>query len=409
MNTTKPTFKKKTLSNLSKISILGFIAIFLVSCSSGNKVLNLSPPAKSMTSHNLKMQGVRAQVGKSVPATTIPVGSPLLPQEIKVTGRALVLGSDGLVSIVNTATDNIVGQILTNAAPPQNPNTMCVINSLNLGLIVSDSPSAAGNALVGFNYMTGQVDFTMALPFQPVAVAATTDGSTALVSGSQGQLASVDLANETISNQVSLSNSNQAYLDGLQITPNQKWAVVVDDGGQVAGNIVYIVNLPTLQVISSVSVGTGSGYFLNSVAVSPDSTIAWVVNGGYGDGQLIPVSIPQASVGGVIEVGGGPLAVSLNSDGSTAYVVDGGVGYGNIVVPVDLSLGFSAPNRTAGTPYQIGGDVNAYLDAIQITADGKYAFVADRENGFLYPVDLSAGLASKPIYVGHSPVAVAIV
>ncbi len=392
-----------------KFGLLALVSVVLVSCSSGSKVLNLSPPAKAMTSHSLKMQGVRAQVGKSVPTTTIPVGSPLLPKQISVVGKALVLGSDGLVSIINTATNNIIGQIFTGAAPPQNPNVMCSVPSLNLGLIISDTPSAAGNALIGFNYDSGQIAFNMKLPFQPVAVAAMSNGSTVLVSGTQGQLASVNLTSETVSAEVVLNNSNQAYMDGLQIAPNQRWAVVVDDGGQSAGNIVYVVNLPNLQVVSSVSVGIGSGYFLNSISISPDSSIAWVVNGGYGDGQLVPVSLPQAAVGGVIQIGGGPLAVAITSNGNTAYVADGAVGYGNIVVPVDLSLGFSAPNRTAGTPYQIGGDVNAYLNAIQITSNQKYAYVTDRENGYVYPIDLAAGLASKPIYVGHSPVAIVLI
>jgi DNA-binding beta-propeller fold protein YncE len=198
-------------------------------------------------------------------------------------------------------------------------------------------------------------------------------------------------------------------MDAVAITPNQKYAVVVDDGGEVAGNIVYVVNLPSLQVLNSVSVGIGSGYFLNSMAISPDSSVAYVVNGGFGDGQLIPVSIPTATVGGVIDVGGGPLAVTLSSNGNTAYVVDGAVGYGNLVVPVDLSQGFSYPNRTGGTPYQVGGDVNAYMDAIQLTQNQKVAYVTDRENGFLYPIDLAAGLASKPIYVGNSPVAVELI
>ncbi len=271
------------------------------------------------------------------------------------------------------------------------------------------SRGASSGSLIPIDLALNKVLPAIPLPFQPVAVTMGNTGSDAYVVGDAGEMAQVDMVAMKVIKVVNLIPNQNAYLDSIALTPNGLGAVVVDDGSSSAGNLALILSLPSLKIIASINITNDPGAYLNDVVISNNGVSAWVLNGGYGDGTITPIDIATATRGGVISVGGGPLALQISLDQKTCYVVNGDTGGGNLVVPVDISGGIFQTGRSGSAPIQVGGGVNDYLDAIALTSDGGVAIVVDRENGLLYPISLSASLSGKPIAIGHSPISISII
>ncbi len=381
--------------------------LLLASCSGKSGSVN---PESSTTQLNPKAGTVAAanSPNNAPGPVTVAPGTPIGEVPTISGSYADIVGSDGYVAQINLANNQVIESFSTNAAPPQNPYTLAVTPGGGHGVIVSNAPGKAGNSLVPVDFASSLVGSPIPLPFQPVAVALDPSGSFAWVSGATGELASVDLASRSVSVIRQILNNPDAYLNAIAISPNGNYAVVVDDGGEGAGNRALIVSLPSGSVIANAIISQDPGSFPDAVAISANGSIAWVVDGGYGNGTITPLSIPGGASGDVINVGGGPLAICLSPDGKTAYVANGGTGAGNLVVPVDISGGLNIPGRSGGTPFEVGGGVNEYLDAIGISPNGESAYLLDRENGLFIPLNLKTGLSSKPIGLGHFPVAIAI-
>ncbi|NNN21474.1 MAG: YncE family protein [Acidimicrobiales bacterium] len=384
-----------------------FVLFLLASCSAKSGSVN---PQTNTTQVNPKSGTVAvANSPNNAPGpVTVAPGTPIGEVPTISGSYADVLGSDGYVFEINLANNQVIETLSTNTAPPQNPYTLAVTPGGGHGVIVSDAPGKAGNSLVPVDFASSLVGSPIPLPFQPVAVALDPSGSYAWVTGASGELASVDLASRSVSKVHQLLNNPDAYLDAIAISPNGNDAVVVDDGGASAGNRALIVSLPSGSVVANALISQDPGSFPDAVAISSEGSLAFVVDGGYGNGTLTPLSIPGGASGDVINVGGGPLAICLSSDGKTAYVANGGTGAGDLVVPVDISGGFNIPGRSGGTPFEVGGGVNEYLDAIGISPNGESAYLLDRENGLFIPLNLKTGLSSKPIGLGHFPISIAI-
>jgi DNA-binding beta-propeller fold protein YncE len=130
---------------------------------------------------------------------------------------------------------------------------------------------------------------------------------------------------------------------------------------------VYVVDNSSSGAVFPVPTDTNSpgaaipvGGFPTAIAVTPDGSVAWVVNGDAGELQKITTSNnkPGATIPGVgVNPFGG--AVAISPDGTTAFVAGEGPGF--------------AVNLTSGTVTSLPSGLNS--TAVAVTPDGKTVYV----------------------------------
>jgi DNA-binding beta-propeller fold protein YncE len=372
-----------------------FLIIFLLSCCS---------------KASLPVGTIETSISKS----TIQIGSPkvknptLSPiqsgaqQAASSTKVAYILGSNGELDIVDLISHKVIKTITTGAAPAQNPDSMSVENSTAAIVSIRADTSEDSNALFIVNLATYAVSPPIHMNFSPVSVALNPEATVAWVTGSDGQLASVNTVTDKVIKTVNLTNQSGAYLDAISVTPNGQSLVVVDDGGASAGNLAYIINAASSSIMAKVVLTTDPGAYLDSMALSSNGQIAWIIDGGYGDGYLIPLYIPGAYIGKVVPVGGGPLAIGLDPSGTTAYIANGGTGNGNLIVPVTISSNIFQLPDSGGTPIAVSSGNNLYLDAIAVGSNNIYTL--DRDSSNLFIISRLTGLIESEIAVSQYPV-----
>ncbi len=200
----------------------------------------------------------------------------------------------------------------------------------------------------------------------------------------------------------------------IAITPNGKWAYVADTGTPVHPvNYVVPINLATGKVGSPIHTGISP----MAIAITPNGKWAYVADTGWPQARLqghyvTPINLATNRPGKPIPVGAAPLSIAITPNGKWAYVANSGYGFGNhfTVTPIDLAT--DRPSK----PIPVG----AGPTWVAITPNGKWAYVADvgtfgSYNGGtipgreITPINLSGNCPGKPIKLGNSPAAIAIV
>jgi DNA-binding beta-propeller fold protein YncE len=215
-----------------------------------------------------------------------------------------------------------------------------------------------------------------------------------------GTVTPVDLATGTTGKPIKVGSGP----DAIAITPDGRTAYVTDMGSGCGATTavcppgtVTPLYLATGKVGKPIQVGSGP----DAIAITPDSKMAYVANGGGGNGgpqanSVTPVDLATGTTGRPIStvsaatsttVEAWPRAIAITPDGRTAYVANG---LGTTVVPIDLATG------TAGAPITVGIDP----DAIAITPDGNTAYVANYADDTVTPINLATNVPGPPVQVG---------
>jgi YVTN family beta-propeller protein len=181
----------------------------------------------------------------------------------------------------------------------------------------------------------------------------------------------------------------------VAITPDATKALVTTIGhnGDSDFVLVYDLTQPLTTLLGSpIELPTGS--LPSSIAISPDGTIAAVVNNGNTNVSLIDV-VQRQILGSPISVGTDPREVAITTDGTKALVTN--YGSGTISV-IDLGSTSVSATITVGTS-PLG---------IAVTPDGTKALVGDGVASSVYIINLSSLSPTATITLSHSTNGVAI-
>jgi DNA-binding beta-propeller fold protein YncE len=236
-------------------------------------------------------------------------------------------------------------------------------------------------------------------PPSVIAIAVAPDGATAYVDDPiTGALLPISLASGTTGMPIRIAGG----AGQIAITPDGATAYVV-----TYDSTVVPVHLATGTTGRPIPISHDAA----SIAIAPDGATAYVTSyidsldsdsgvHHYRDGKITPIDLATGTPGTPIPVGGTPAGIAITPDGATAYVTSPD---NDTVVPVNLTAGI------AGKPIP---DPDGPTGAIAITPDGDTAYVTNygggSQNGSVTPVNLAAGTVGKPISDGDAAQAIAI-
>lgn len=170
----------------------------------------------------------------------------------------------------------------------------------------------------------------------------------------------------------------------IQVSPDQRLAVVSDYGTDQAGNSLTLIDWPARKVARRIDLGAHSRP--HGMAFLPDGRRLAVTT--EGSDSLIVVDLAEGSVLQAINVGGGlPHMVALEPDGRRAWVTR--LRAGKVAV-VDLDAGEVVAQIATG----------AGAEGVAVSPDGREVWVGNRDQDTLSIIDtgslqVTATLASE--------------
>ncbi|MCK9490385.1 MAG: beta-propeller fold lactonase family protein [Xanthomonadales bacterium] len=179
----------------------------------------------------------------------------------------------------------------------------------------------------------------------------------------------------------------------IEVSPDQRWAVVSDYGSDQAGNSLTVIDWSAREVSQRIDLGEHSRP--HGMAFLPDGRRLAVTT--EGSDSLVLVDLAEGTVLQAINVGGGlPHMVALSPDGRRAYVTRLRAG---MVSVVDLDAGKVLVEIATGDG----------AEGVAVSPDGREVWVGNRGEDTISIIDaesleLQATLASEgfPIRVTMS-------
>jgi YVTN family beta-propeller protein len=241
-------------------------------------------------------------------STTITVGNGPTGSAVSPDGTKTYVSNtaDGTVSVINNATNTVIGSPITVGSSPNGvaitpDGTKAYVanqNSNNVSVIDTASNSVIATVTVGTT---------------PVGVAITPDGLRAYVTNNTSGTVSVisTATNTTIGSAITVGTAP----NGVAITSNGGIAYVANSGS----NSISVISTASNSVGGTITASIGNAPF--GVAISPDTTKLYVTNNT--DGTVSVISTATNSViGSAITVGTKPTGVAFTPDGAKAYVAN---------------------------------------------------------------------------------------
>lgn len=225
---------------------------------------------------------------------------------------------------------------------------------------------------------------------RPLAIAITPNGKYAYVTNLGNSVNVIDIATNTVLSTPGLAtgfNDPQS----IAITPNGQYAYVADAG---SGSVI-VIDTATNTIISTPAL-THAFYYTAAIAITPNGEYAYVTSGTSVNvidtatntiiptpdlmgafNQPPPVGSPNLTeVTNTIDYLAGaftsPDAIAITPDGRYAYVAD----LFNVVQVIDI-----ATNTIIPTPRLTGVFSPPFLQSLAINPNGKYAYVSSAQNG----------------------------
>jgi DNA-binding beta-propeller fold protein YncE len=301
----------------------------------------------------------------------------------------------GVIPINLSATPSVVG------AP------ISLGGSSNIQCIVIAPNQTTAYACSGLIYPIDLITFTPGQPFggpygEWPAMAITPDGHTLYICNIvTNAIDSFDLTSTppTPGNSINVGKVPVA----IAIAPTMYAYVCNQDD-----NTVSQVNL-NANPAAVVSVPVGNEPC--AVAIAPDGSAAYVVNGGANTVTPINLSTVPPTPGPPINVGSGPTDIAIQPDGLAAYVCNSAAG---TVTQIDLSSTPPTPSPaiTVGSSVFSGKSQSPENTvAIAISPSGGAAYVCNHNDATVVPIDLTTTPPSvgTAIAVGGKPQAIALV
>jgi YVTN family beta-propeller protein len=179
--------------------------------------------------------------------------------------------------------------------------------------------------------------------------------------------------------------------DAIAITPDGTTAYVTNN----IGSHVTPIDTATNAALTPISTLKGP----DAIAFTPDGATAYVTcvckSGG-----VIPISTGSNTAGPPIlsrAIGPRPIAIEITPNGKTAYVINYDSG---TITPIVTAT------NAVGNAIKLGD--RAHPVALAITQDGKTVYVVSAAAQTVTPVTVATNKALKPIKVGRNPTAIVI-
>jgi len=179
--------------------------------------------------------------------------------------------------------------------------------------------------------------------------------------------------------------------EGIAFSPDGSMAYVAENAN--TSGAAEVIPITVADDVAGAPI-TGVGPHPFAIAITPDGKTAYVTDAGTGsDGKVYPVSLPGATVGSPLTIGGSDPGITILADGSKAYVTNG-----SSVTPITLS------NHSVGTPVAVSGGAWA----IASTPDSRNVFVTNDGGSTVTPITTATNTAGTAISVGGTPRGIAI-
>jgi YVTN family beta-propeller protein len=319
-----------------------------------------------------------------------------------------------VVSVVDTATDSVIGTVAVGARPAR-----VALTSDGQRAYVTNGDSDSVSAI---DTNSDAVVATIPVGDGPSYLAATPDGTSLYVMTASGVIDVVDTASKAVVASIPVGGTG-----AIAITPDGTRAYV-------AAGLVYVIDIATNAVVKSFAAETASFPDVTStalsIAISPDGSRAYVgtfffgsTNVGIGiiaTGSVVLVDTASESVAGEIPLGSVPGEIALTPDGSRAYVgiqsTFVNTGYGMGFLPGRHAVVIDTQTNTVswstiidlGNVVPPAGQLNT-PSGIAVTADRRAVYIAIPKLGKVAVADVNTntvtGLVSVTAGPGHVGIA----
>lgn len=295
---------------------------------------------------------------------------------------------DGTVSVIDTATNAVVGMPITVGVEPR--GITFAPNGTRAYVANGDSDTVSV-----IDAATRAVTATIAVGGEPRGIAASPDGARVYVANVEDNPFGVDTvsrintATNTVEPAITVGNEPR----GLAISPDSSRVYVTnfDDG------TVSVIDTATDTVVDTVTVGAGFAE-PRGIAVNPAGTRVFTANSGEGTVSVIDTANNMV-VGTPIDVGDEPRGIAFTRDGARAFVTDQ-AGPDGVVNVIDIAA------STVDTITTVSG---ARPDGIAMTNDGARAYTANTDTNDVSAIATATNaVIGGPIAVGANPRAIAI-
>lgn len=285
---------------------------------------------------------------------------------------------DGTVSIIDTASNTVVGTITVGSGPfgidvTPDGKFAYVANNGDGTVSVIDTST---NTVVGTPITVGTA---------PRGLAITPDGTAVYVANEGSQDVSViDVATNTVV-QTFGGIGNAPFNLVFSSDGSRVYFTIINDGN------IAIVDTATKALIASVPIGSDPW----GLDVTPNGQTVYVGNTGDGEAGVLDTSSLAVSL---IFLNNAPKGVAVSLDGSKVYITDQ-------VGPSDrLNIIDTATNTVTNTLLLGNGAAG-----IDISPNGEIAYVPNTADGTVSIVDLRSETILSTITVGASPIQVAVI
>ena len=298
---------------------------------------------------------------------------------------AIAITPDGTTAYVtNYGSDNVTEiDTSTNAAAPSaswipvgsEPNAIAISPDGTTAYVANAGDGTITKIALATNTVQGQ---PIKVGGDPTGIAISPNGTVAYVTNNNAgyeNLIPITLANDTIEPGIPVGTQvggepNATDPVAVAITPDGTTALVVDRGSSVVPGAVTPVNLATDEAGTPFSQIGGSGPSIgndpDAIAISPNGQDAYVTNFASGTLSEITLTSDVASAIETSSAGSDPLGVAVTPDGSGAYVADGLATPNGSFTPTGTVSVLPVPSAAA-TPISI--NVGSGPDAVAITPD----------------------------------------
>ncbi len=257
-------------------------------------------------------------VGSPITVGPRPLAVALTPdgKHLYVANSNIGNAGQGSVSVVDTSTNAVVASI---------PN----IGTEPIGVTVSpdgtrawvacsgQTPAGASGSISIIDTSTNTVTGTISSGVSnPVAIVFSLDGTRAFVTDyGLDQVLVFDTSTNNLLQ--AIASPSAAPVLGSALTPDGTRLYVAN----TRANSVFSIDTSTFSVSAPIAVGTGPGY----VAISPDGSVAYVVNevpSLSSNGSVSVINTATNTVSAIIPLGLGPIMPAITPDGSKVFVTN---------------------------------------------------------------------------------------
>jgi YVTN family beta-propeller protein len=331
----------------------------------------------------------------ALPAAIMAIGAVLLPGMAAASTVYMPNFGDGTLSLIDTTTNTVTATI---GLVGTNPEGIAVTPDGRKVLVALRGGTSAGDPQDGLldiiDTATNRVVDQIPTAPGPIGIVVSPDGTKAYFVndnfGTTANLWQVDLATGTVARMLPINAPNAAPFN-LAISPDGTTLYVVGNNGPVGNGLLQFVDIATASVIATAPLGVNA----SGIAVTPDGSQLYVAN--FGDGTVTAIATGPMGLETILAVGNGPFGIAATPDGKQIWVANDPDGTISVIdtatnqVTTTFPAG-AGPSAVGFTP----DGATAYVPNSGIGAGGDSVSV----------IDTSSQQVTGTVTVGAAPLAI---